>query len=208
MLVYASFGVVIFPIGIPLVFCVLVFSQHDKITQRDLTQPLHRDIKPLSMLFRDYSPDMPYTEAGLCMYRILLCALLPLLSRDPALRCAFGLLFALLFAVLVREVSPFTKESNNALAFACMWQLVFTFVTAFILIAEPWHISNRNTYGALLVISTFFVLCLAFHQQKLESARKKLLFDKDGRILLLEKSLDDFRRSSESTLSCVELVLQ
>ena len=194
MVTFASLMMLVFPLGIPSMYFVLIKKHEDGIRALDdlSGMPCPDELKHIEQLFKDYDTKSPYGEVKLCIYRIVMCSLVALFSTKEVVRALVGILFAVLFAISYRESMPFSKHYNNGIAQAATWQITFTFVMAFLLISEPVKL-NKNGIGWGLVLVNLFVLGVAAAQTKLEARNKVAFIDLQNQVITISKELNHFK---------------
>lgn len=79
----------------------------------------------------------------------------------------------MLYAFEWREAMAFKVASTNAVALACQWQLVFTFLMAYVLTSDTFNmnqpVSERDGWhvvvSTVLMLATLAMLGFGFYQQ-------------------------------------------
>jgi hypothetical protein len=176
---YAIFMLALWPIGVPLLFCVALLYHRHEISGRDTDAPLCRRTAPLRFLFEMYKPENYLAEVRDCVRRITLCGLVVFLGETPVERAYWGFLLSIGFTITFREYMPFESPSTNALAVAAHWQISFTFLTAAMLKSEQSWLVGPHGSGSLHVgVILFFLNIVIFGAamfEQLRVAKKKLV---------------------------------
>lgn len=83
--VYAGIMVFVYPVGIPLLYAVLLFERRDVLADADEDKTV---AQPIAGLWEAYRPERFYYEVGVCGRRIMLTGVVVFVSRtmQPKLR--------------------------------------------------------------------------------------------------------------------------
>ena len=137
---FASVALLVYPIGIPILYAKLLHDAKDSIRPRAETMVAamrarsgDKSLAPIAFLFKYYSPDHWYWEVGDSVRRVLMTGGLVFCGDDPALRACVGFGFALLSLLCFREASPYIGAPVNTLANAAQWQLVIVFFSGILI---------------------------------------------------------------------------
>jgi len=173
-MVYSSFMLLVFPIGIPMGFFALLYPKREAIASRNFKEPLSEKLQKYRFLLEDYKPSHWHGEVFRSWMRVILSGGVVVLSGSTAVRASFGSLFAFLFVLFQREYQPFAIPFNNALGIGAQFQILFTYVMAFFIVTSP-IAYNSFLLGVLLLLANLFVFVFAFVQQLKETKRKARL---------------------------------
>jgi hypothetical protein len=169
MKAYAACAIVLFPLGIPFGFLVVLWSNRKAISSRDASQPCPPDLKHIAILFGHYDTSAMYWEVVESV-RLLLSSVVVFMGTSSSARTTWGALLAIVFAVTCGEVQPCKEPSTQGFAFACQWLVVVHFLLAVIL-AAGFGLFEPNIIGWLFLVLTFVVILGAFaHRHKGEDA--------------------------------------
>ena len=167
---YASIAVIIFPVGIPMVFFVVLWSNRKKISTRDLSRPCPVDLRHIAILFEHYNTSAMYWEVVESVRRLLLSSVICFMGQSSSARTTWGALIAIVFAVTCGEVVPCKDPTTQGFAFLTQWLVVVHFLLAVIL-AAGFGIFSPTMIGWLFMVLTFVVILGAFaHRHKGEDA--------------------------------------
>ena len=72
LLTDAGFAIVAFPVGIPLLFAVILWSNRKAISSRDASLPCPTELKHIAILFEHYDTSAMYWELAESVRRLLL----------------------------------------------------------------------------------------------------------------------------------------
>ena len=75
----------------------------------------------------------------------------------PIIRAGIGCLLSVFYCMLYREWLPYQRLESNMLALAAQYQVMFTFVGAFIVLSSDFQY-DHTILGMVLVVVNFIVL--------------------------------------------------
>jgi hypothetical protein len=164
MTAWATCTIAIYPVGIPLMFFVVLRSNRKVISSRDDSLPCPAEVKHISMLFNSYTSKSMYWEVVESVRRLLLSSLVVFMGTSSSARTTWGALLAIVFAVVCAEVQPCSSPTTQGFAFMTQWLVVTHFLLAVIL-AAGFGLFSPSVVGVLFVILTLFVILGAFAHQ-------------------------------------------
>ena len=139
------------------------------------------------MLYDAYIPERaPWYEFADSIRRIFLTALIVFMGQTPAQRAAAGCMISLISLAFVREASPYATPSNNPLSVVASYSILFTYVMAFLITAEPFAL-DPVTIGGILVPVNILLAIMAMVWQYHEAKRQ----------IELEKQKQALRQAAE-----------
>ncbi len=166
MFVYAIFMLLIITFGVPFTFAGLIHLNRHKIdppAKDEMTKQRVRaqdeSLAHLSFLFKEYRTPCLYMEPLELLRRAFMIGLVGFCGKHAPTKSAAGVLVALLFVFVYRELSPFSDRLNSLLADVSMWMTFLVFLCAFIIETRPFGY-NDNALGALLLL--FFLVVVGF----------------------------------------------
>mmetsp|Transcript_13524 Transcript_13524/g.22246 ORF Transcript_13524/g.22246 Transcript_13524/m.22246 type:complete len:364 (+) Transcript_13524:290-1381(+) len=151
-IVYASFMVLIYPIGLPVFYTFHLHRCRDSINPKDslvirdedkhLVQSGDESVQVKKMKLRDsypkiqtlrfiygsYQPKHMYFEVVDCVRRLFLTALPILFLRSTVFQIVIVLLISLLFTAIFMELKPYALKSDNNVAILCQWVISLTLI--------------------------------------------------------------------------------
>ena len=170
MKTWATCAIIIFPVGIPFVFSLILWSNRKAISSRDASQPCPVDLKHIAILFEHYDTSAMYWEVVESVRRLLLSSVVVFMGTSSSARTTWGALLAIVFAVTCGEVVPCKEPTTQGFAFACQWLVVVHFLLA-VIIAAGFGLFSPIMIGWLFLVLTFVVILGAFaHRHKGEDA--------------------------------------
>ena len=193
MVVYAVIMLIIWAIGVPALFFVLLARHHKTIVNYDKEQDTMEcpdELEPLKFLFFHYKPENYNAEWKECARRILLMggvAILPSTSAENAnAEKAFaGTIIALFFAVWDRERAPWDDPFTNTLMNGFDWVVYFVFLGAFSILSGKVD-QTAISYVLFFLSSGVFAAAAKFQYQD---------FKRNTELLQLKGQIADFRES-------------
>ncbi|CAN0280989.1 unnamed protein product, partial [Scytosiphon promiscuus] len=106
---YAGLMILVYPVGIPLLYAVLLY-QH-----RDVLSDAHADktaAQSISSLWESYRPERFYYEVVECGRRIMLTGVVVFIFPNDAAQIAITMLISFFFFAVFDFLSPYTCESD------------------------------------------------------------------------------------------------
>ena len=107
--VYAGIMVFVYPVGIPLLYAVLLFQRRDVLADADADKTI---AQPIAGLWEPYRPERFYYEVIECGRRFLLTGVVVFIFPSTAAQIAITMLIAFLFFAMFEILSPYTSESD------------------------------------------------------------------------------------------------
>ena len=210
MMIFASIMVALYPIGVPMLFLVLLTKDRDAINPRgfdfDFSAIAQRNADPsitvLKPLFEPFKPSLWFFEVIDLWRRILMLGTLVLVPGGRPVRAAVGLFLALMFAAVYRELEPYATNSVNILSAAAMWQIVLVFLAGLLITGRPFGYDDFILGVFLLLVSLFFFATAIILQTTHGTAKLEL----EHRILEHEAREVDLALSHAELLACVDSV--
>ena len=150
---YAIIMIFIYPIGIPLMYSVLLWREHEQLCPALVENPslpmksklwylfirrseLGDDTEPqsensmLDFLVSSYEPKAFWFEVVECFRRLLLSSMLILVADGSAAQVVTAMIICLFSIKVYSYYSPFAVEKDDILAEVAQWQLFFVFFAA------------------------------------------------------------------------------
>jgi hypothetical protein len=169
---YAAFMVLLYPIGIPLFYLYLLWSnlsainpptkrvvketerhivsseiiQLEKLNLRDNDD----NITHLSFLFESYRPGAWYFEVIECLRRLFLTAIPSLILPGTAVQTIIVLIFSMIFSFLYAELKPFVVHSDSIAAIGAEWGLTLTLLMGLIITVSDYEDSLATAAKSLI----------------------------------------------------------
>ena len=212
MMVFAAFMVAVYPLGVPMLFLVLLAKSRDAINPRgvdfEFSAIAQRTSDPSITVFRPlfepFKPSLWFFEIIDLWRRILMLSTLVLIPGDKPVRVAVGLFLALVFAAVYRELEPYATNSLNMLSTAAMWQIVLVFVAGLFITGRPFGYDDL-LLGAFLLVASLIFIATAMVLQAVHGTAKLEL---EHRVLEHEAREVDLALSHAELLACVDSVAE
>jgi heme/copper-type cytochrome/quinol oxidase subunit 2 len=145
--------VVVYPVGIPLVFLLLLW--HDN-HQRNQSKHVLGSASSFDFLRRDYKDNYYFFEVVVLLEKLLLTGTLTFIQHGTILQTVAGTFIAFVFFGLQVWVCPYRESSDNLLKACAEGQLFVTLLISIVLRTqlerEP---VSSDDYGIILVVAFF-----------------------------------------------------
>jgi hypothetical protein len=175
---YGSLAVLVYPIGIPVLFGYLLYKHKDTIKEKqaykmelidrgyDVDQIDEGDdfsgVHELNLLYSEYEPHSWWFEIFEFVRRLLLVGVsvfFALSSATSSSQIVYGILVCLMSISVYENWKPFIESSDNRVSIICQWQIFFALFAGLVLqtqIAESdeW---NLGVLGVILIGINCFV---------------------------------------------------
>jgi hypothetical protein len=202
---YASVMVLIYPVGIPLMYFYLLFYYHDmvnpsrRLVVRDEERHLvdrriiqaekiklretYEEIQHISFLFENYSPKRWYFEVLDCIRRLFLTAIPVLILRGTIVQLLLVLIASLIWCIIYMQLRPFQKPNDNTVAIMAQWAISFTLLGGIMLKVDTSTESAQYYVVDVLLIfinvavicSTVYIACVIKDVDPLEEMKEDAL---------------------------------
>ena len=125
--VYAGVMVIIYPVGIPALYSMLLFRNRSVLTDEN-GRGSDNNVQSTSNLWKPYKPSRFYYEVVECARRILLTGVAMLSEDDTAAKIAATSMIAVIFMVVVEVLAPYesrldvwVSRAGHAVVFTSMY---------------------------------------------------------------------------------------
>ena len=118
------------------------------------------DIKTCEFLWGPYKPAFYWWELVECGQRLLLSAVLSVLSPGSLLQVAIGLIIATLVMVVQIQCKPYAEDGDNAVAFGGAGVLTFTFFCA-LLLSDEFDVEHRGVLGWICISTNLLMILVS-----------------------------------------------
>ncbi|RYD66200.1 MAG: hypothetical protein EOP84_31330, partial [Verrucomicrobiaceae bacterium] len=154
-LTYGSLMILIYPIGIPLVYAVVLFKNRKRINpdwrkvvdveekkfvsnrviqkEKIKVRNTYEEIENIKLLFDSYVPKRWYFELFDCARRLLLGAVPVLIFRGSTLQIIIVLLISLCSVATFMYFNPYIHVHDNHLAILAQWSITLVLISALII---------------------------------------------------------------------------
>jgi hypothetical protein len=175
--IYAAVMVIVYPIGIPLFYLYLLWSNLSSInppTKRVVKDAERHIVSPeiiqleklklrdsddsithLAFLYESYRPGAWYFEVVECLRRLFLTAIPSLILPGTAVQTIIVLIFSMVFSFLYAELKPFVVHSDSIAAIGAEWGLTLTLLMGLIVTVSGYEDSlatgAKNFIGLVMI---------------------------------------------------------
>ena len=123
----AYLAIFLYPLGIPLLYLLLLNMAHEAISQDRPT----RLSSALSFLHRDFEARMYCWEIAEQFKKLFLVGIMVRVQNDTIVQLGVAMIFTMVFMLISSIASPYRKQENDYFAVTCNFSLtaVFLFCT-------------------------------------------------------------------------------
>ncbi|CAM9790765.1 unnamed protein product [Scytosiphon promiscuus] len=111
--VYAGFMMIVYPVGIPLLYAILLYQHRHVLSDAGADKTT---AQPISDLWEPYKPERFYYEVVECGRRIMLTGVVVFIFPNDAAQIAITILISFVFFAVFELLSPYKSESEMWLA--------------------------------------------------------------------------------------------
>lgn len=152
--IYAGFMVMLYPVGIPAAYAILLFRRRHILKDKSLREGQgHSSVRAMSGLWKPYKPRRFYYEIVECGRRVMLTSVLLLIKGGTAAQIAVTIVLAFFFAVTFEVLSPYgslldtwVSRLGHAVIFSSMYLALLIKVD----VSEEAQ-GSQDVFGAVLV---------------------------------------------------------
>ena len=169
--VWASFMIVVYPVGIPLLYFWLLYTNRNEIISRSLTEDAdtktddHKpNIKMFKFLYESYKPQYWYFELIETSRRLLLTGALSVVDAGASGQVVFGIIIAVFYMKIYAYCQPYELNESSIIAELSQYQIFFTFFGSLIvqneLLAKALY---NDIIGGLMVVLNLSATLLSLY---------------------------------------------
>jgi len=158
----------VYPIGVPLYFSYLLYSQRNAIKYREESESESENdnLAGLTFLFENYKPDCWYFEIVVTVIRLMLTGVMGVVESGSALQLFVGSIVVVCVLVLFIVKSPYVGERINLIAVIAYANLLFVLLTASMLktMSATGNVTGGKRgalIGGLLITGSFLALVVS-----------------------------------------------
>lgn len=159
--VYAGFMIVVYTVGIPLLYATLLFRNRDVLTDgaRRTDDP---SVTTISDLWTSYKPNRFYYEVIECGRRVLLAGVVVFIYPNTAAQVAVTLMIAVFFLLVSESLAPYVSRWD---AWISRMGHVIVFTSMYVALLLKVDLSDENANGQktfeAILVSAHAVMVLA-----------------------------------------------
>jgi len=182
----------VYPIGVPLIFFILLYSGKEDITYRrvSLRSDLKRKEREVRLdairgLYGAYKPEYWYWEVLETVFRLSLTGFLVLVNQGSASQIIVGMCIALAYSQIIFAVKPFDENELNTAKIISLWQIYLIFLFALlyhtgVISGNDWRNETFVFCVGFAIIPLELFLALFPRLRWYESRERKLTFRDSG----------------------------
>jgi hypothetical protein len=156
--IYASFMVLLYPIGLPAIYFAILFQHRADI----LSKP--EEVQHLGFLFREYKPSLWFFEVYELFRKTTLSGLIIFFAPGTATQLVVAMLICLLAIFVLSVHRPYVNEDSNRFAVFVNWQMYFVLFTALLIKTDVTtdDAYSQNAFSALTVLIALASAAIGF----------------------------------------------
>ncbi|GMH71325.1 hypothetical protein TL16_g05623 [Triparma laevis f. inornata] len=125
---YGASMIVVFPLGITLLYCRLLWVDRKKIMLPIEEREKDFELMAEAFLFEPYKPEFWYFEVIETVRRLCLTGVLSAVKPGSFSQLSIGLLMCIFFTTVFCKLEPYHESRDNKIAILSSWQLVLVFL--------------------------------------------------------------------------------
>ena len=161
---YSGVMVIIYPIGIPLLFSYLLFSKRQRIKKPVEEREEDENLFGMEFLFDSYKPQFWFFEIVVTVLRLLLTGVLGLIEPGSSTQLSVGMIMTFAAVMVGCWCRPYENEADNMLSILSYVQIFFIMLCGLVLKNQD-LIQNdgfdKKNLGLVLIGVNVLVLTLA-----------------------------------------------
>ncbi|CAM9201739.1 unnamed protein product, partial [Laminaria digitata] len=125
--IYAAFMIVLYTVGIPLYYTILLFTNRDVLTD-EIGREANVRVKSTTDLWKPYKPDRFFYEVIECCRRIMLAGVVVFIYPNTAAQIAVTILLVVFFIFVSEALAPYScrqdawvNRTGNVIIFLSMY---------------------------------------------------------------------------------------
>lgn len=182
--IYAAFMVLLYPIGIPSLYLLLLRLNRDKVNPRTYLvvrddekhlvsqrviqeekiklRDTYEDLKYIAFLYETYEPQRWYFEILDCGRRLFLTAIPVLIMRGTVVQIVLVMVVSLACVAAYMELKPYVTRSDNLVAVVTQWVITLTLIVTimFQVSAEEEDETGKTVLAIILIFINSGVLVM------------------------------------------------
>ena len=185
--VYAGFMVVLYTLGIPAFYGVLLFRDRETLKVDQADQDETARVSSISDLWEPYRPSRFYYEVIECGRRVSLAGVVVFIYPNTAAQIAISLLMAFAFAIASEGLGPYASSWDtwlNRFGHAVVYVSMYVALLLKVDVSDE-HASSQQVFGSVLVVAhvclilvvvveTVMVACVRFRENRVMPRIRKV----------------------------------
>ena len=159
-LVVASFGVLIYVVGVPVVYIVSLWRVREHINPRN--NPAHvpdkRKYSTVLFLTEIYKREYYYWEVVELIRKLIQTSLIVFLLNGSVMQMIIMIVVAMVFVQTLNEVKPYISEQANRLASIAQWEILIVSFLGLLMKVDLTNLDSTFEYDKQSLLTGFLVL--------------------------------------------------
>jgi hypothetical protein len=172
--VWASFMILLYPIGIPLLYFWLLYKNRYDIIHRydaeNRATVVHANsqqpnIKMFKFLYDSYKPQYWYFEIIETSRRLMLTGALSVTDAGASGQVVFGIIIAVFYMKIYAYYQPYELEESSIVAELAQYQIFFSFFGSLVIQNNILAPSYNNLIGGLMIVLNLSATLLSIYYE-------------------------------------------
>jgi hypothetical protein len=157
---YGYLMVAVFPVGVPLMYWVLLYRMRDRLRAEDRGED--EKLRGLVFLWEPYKKEYWWWEVFETLRRLAMTGLLSTIDPGSFTQISSGLMMGVVSTFLLTWFQPYAETRDNVIAALSGLLLVLTFLSAFLIASQKLVEGDYEAVGldAVLVAATVLIITL------------------------------------------------
>ena len=178
---WASFMIVLYPIGIPSLYFWLLYKKRYEIIHRDDIDSRNTiinesrqqtSVKVIKFLYESYKPQFWYFEIVETSRRLMLTGILSITDAGNSGQVVFGIIIAVFYTKVYAYYQPYELEESSTIAELAQYQIFFSFFGSLVVQNSLLAPSYNNLIGGLMIVLNLSAAVLSVYYEYMASRKE------------------------------------
>lgn len=157
--VYAGIMILVYPVGIPLVYAFLLYKNR-RVLRNKVERQTSPQVQPISDLWVPYKPERWFYDVIECLRRTSLTGVVVFIYPNTAAQVAVTLVIAFAFAILSESLAPYVSKLDARVS---LTGHIIVFISMYVALLSKVDVSNeraasQEVFAVILVASHAFLV--------------------------------------------------
>ena len=179
--VWASFMILLYPIGITLLYFWLLYKKRNEIVHRndsdgrDTISGQKTSVITLKCLYESYKPKFWYFEIVETSRRLMLTGVLSITNAGNSGQVIFGIILAVFYTKVYAYYQPYDMEESSIIAELAQYQIFFSFFGSLVVQNSLLAPSYNNLIGGLMIVLNLSAALLSVYYEYTRSLKENAI---------------------------------